>query len=67
MGAGWTSDEFSYLLLLSSICSTAAVAALPTLEAGLGSPVRAAAGAMAGAAVAGLAAFAIAGGGASVS
>ena len=33
---GWSSAEFSYLLMTSSICSTASVAALPTFEATLG-------------------------------
>jgi MFS family permease len=33
---GWSSAEFSYLLMISSICSTASVASLPTFEATLG-------------------------------
>ena len=36
---GWESTEFAYALLLSSCCSSAAIAALPTLERELG-PLR---------------------------
>jgi MFS family permease len=63
---GWSSAEFSYLLMVSSVCSTASVAALPTFEATLGR-VRTAALAMSTAGFFSFAAFAIASGGSSSS
>lgn len=56
---GWSSAEFSYLLMISSIFSTASVAALPTFEAAFGR-VRTAALAMSAAGFFCFAAFAVA-------
>ncbi len=63
---GWSSAEFSYLLMISSVCSTASVAGLPTFEATLGR-VRTAALSMSVAGFFCFAAFAIAAGSGSAS